>query len=88
MDAKSDQPKHIGVLMRGSTGKLYVLRDDDEAPQPYREEFIEGLERLLPRQEDEQTITFPVPPGVLKELEAAGYWPDWCWVFCSAARLR
>jgi len=88
MDAKSNEPKHIGVLMRGSTGKLYVLRDDDEAPKPYNEEFVRSLMPLLPEQQKEQTVIFPVPPGVLEALEDAGYWPDWCWVFCSAARLR
>jgi len=88
MNAKANKPKHIGVLMRGSTGKLYVLRDDDQAPKPYKQKFVRSLRPLLPEPQTEQTIMFPLPPPVMEALEAAGYWPDWCWVFCSAARLR
>lgn len=88
MAARAKRTKHIGILMRGSTGELYVLRDDDEAPKPYKKGFAPRMRPALPKQGKEQTITFPVPQDVLDELEAAGYLPDWCWVFCSAARLR
>ena len=88
MDYRGDQPQHVGVLIRGANGELWVLRDD-AAPKKVDPQVARKLEELLPKGEQEAVFTFPVPQEVLGILEAADFGPlFWCWVFCAVPRLR
>ena len=90
MDAKQDEPKHTGVLMRAANGDLWVLVDDSNAPVKLDEKAVDSLKPLLPTEQTEQVFTFPLPQQVItaleKELDIGPLF--WCWVFCSASRLR
>jgi len=89
MDAKEDQPTHVGALIRGATGELWFLRDDFEAPKPVENpEVAHRLNTLLPKEQEEQLFTFPMPQQVLDALEADFGPLLWCIVFLSARRLN
>lgn len=82
-----NQPSDIAVLYRGATGQLWLMRGNAEAPELVRPDRFDTVRKLLPKQQD-QSFTFPVPKEVREILddEMGPEW--WCWVFCSAARMK
>jgi len=86
-----DEPKHNGFLIRGSTGQLWFLRDDFEAPQPVEASAIhEIVNNFAPiDQQDQMGLFFDLPKQVIEELESANFGPlFWCHTIVTAARLK
>jgi hypothetical protein len=94
MNAKEDEPRRYGTLIRGATGELWFLLDNSEEAIPVKDKIrsaadLERLNELLPPQGPEVPLyTVGLPKDVNEMLEEAFGPLFWCIGLLTARRLN
>jgi hypothetical protein len=72
MEQKGGKHTHGGILIRGATGALWFMRDDDTAPHELKDpELVRRITGFIGKEPEEQQLGFPLSDEAIEALSAA-----------------